>query len=186
METNEKIMREALKGAEKKLEEASLEQMHARVRRIKEKLEEHGMDINAAFSYPKSSSYDYQSAVSTCKYAHSIVENDPEHPHFCMPNKPHYVIMRKDVGANFEKKAQEYAAQFITDFVNKMVAKIKEHYGNVTIASAHYAGTADPFVSSLLQITDTEGNQYKYNTICIINISKLGKLFNQWPTRKVK
>ena len=45
--------------------------------------------------------------------------------------------------------------------------------------------TGDCWNYSLLEITTEEGNIEVWKTRMIINISKLGKMFNQFPTRKV-
>ena len=44
----------------------------------------------------------------------------------------------------------------------------------------------NPFDASVVKVTTVDGSSFKLSTKTIINFSKLGKLFNQFPTRKVK
>ena len=71
-------------------------------------------------------------------------------------------------------------AEFEYDkFVTKMVRKI----GDIKTASLfgeHIWGY------SILTVTFEDNRQEKWRTQQIVNVSKLGKLFNQWPSRKIK
>lgn len=73
----------------------------------------------------------------------------------------------------------EKAASFeFTQYVAKLTGKI----GETTAASIN----ASPLWNgSILTITKPDGSVETWKTTMIINCSSLGKLFNQWPTRRV-
>ena len=91
---------------------------------------------------------------------------------------------------DFRKPSQELQHRFIVEaeqataaefdsFVTKLTAKIGE-----CTSCQHSAGATWSF--SILTITKPNGKVERWQTQQIINVSKLGKLFNQWPTRKLK
>jgi hypothetical protein len=79
----------------------------------------------------------------------------------------------------FITRAKEDAAAQYDSYVQKLIGKI----GEVTAASLdgdHVWGF------SYLTVTLPNGKKEVWKTQMIVNISKLGKLFNQFPTRKMK
>lgn len=79
----------------------------------------------------------------------------------------------------FVKQAREAAAAQYEAFVAKLIHKV----GDVTEASLsgnHVWG------HSILTVTKPDGTVERWKTQTIVNVSKLGTVFNQWPTRKVK
>jgi hypothetical protein len=71
------------------------------------------------------------------------------------------------------------AAASCRAWINKLIAKI----GPKAIASANVTGSL--WTGSTLRVTFEDGSAEVWTTKCIVNVSSLGKLFNQWPTRKV-
>lgn len=78
----------------------------------------------------------------------------------------------------FVNMAQTDAAAQYDSFVAKLVAKIGEASTAVLVGNHVWS-------SSILTVETPNGTQ-NWKTQQIVNVSKLGKLFNQWPTRKVK
>lgn len=66
----------------------------------------------------------------------------------------------------------------IESYLVKMSKKIGKE-----IMEARYEGNL--WQSSILHITTPDGVE-KWKTMCIVNVSCLGTLFNQWPSRKIK
>ena len=64
------------------------------------------------------------------------------------------------------------------DYITKLENKI-----GVTVKTATLVGNL--WSGSILTVATTEGTQ-RWNTKIIINQSKYGKLFNQFPSRKLK
>ena len=94
------------------------------------------------------------------------------------PGSPSFADMSTTLCAKFITEAKENAAVQYDAFVAKLNSKI----GAVTAAELtgnHVWGY------SFLTVTKTTGTEI-WKTQMIINVSKLGKLFNQFPTRKVK
>jgi len=94
-------------------------------------------------------------------------------------NDPEIIRISDDLVARFIKIAKEDAAIQYDEFVAKLVIKI----GKVTDATL-FGNHVWSF--SILTVTKEDGSIEKWKTQMIVNISKLGKLFNQWPTRKMK
>lgn len=78
----------------------------------------------------------------------------------------------------FIEQARLDAAAQYDAFVAKLVHKVGPH-SSATLEGNHVWG------HSILTVTTPTGVQ-RWKTQMIVNVSKLGKLFNQWPSRKVK
>ncbi|MNE44768.1 hypothetical protein D3C80_1390130 [compost metagenome] len=81
--------------------------------------------------------------------------------------------------ALFVKQAQENASAQYDAFIAKLEAKIGEVTAAI-LSGEHVWG------HSILTVTKADGTTEKWKTQMIVNVSVLGNLFNQWPTRKVK
>lgn len=80
--------------------------------------------------------------------------------------------------ARFIDEAMENAAQQYDMFVGKLISKIGVAESAV-LHGNHIWGYS-------FLVVMVEGEQQIWKTQMIVNVSKLGKLFNQFPTRKVK
>jgi Asp-tRNA(Asn)/Glu-tRNA(Gln) amidotransferase A subunit family amidase len=80
--------------------------------------------------------------------------------------------------ARFIDGAKVDAAAQYDAFVAKLTQKIGE-CDSAVLSGNHVWG------QSILTVTKGESSE-RWKTQMIVNVSKLGKLFNQWPTRKVK
>jgi hypothetical protein len=81
--------------------------------------------------------------------------------------------------ANFISCAKKDAAAQYDAFVEKLVAKVGDVTA-ATLAGCHVWG------HSVLTVVTAAGESQRWQTQMIMNVSCLGKLFNQWPTRKLK
>jgi len=72
---------------------------------------------------------------------------------------------------------REQAAQSFDAYVAKLEGKVGEH------VAAEYTGNL--WSMSTIVVTKAGGDVERWNTQQILNVSVLGKLFNQWPTRRV-
>lgn len=81
--------------------------------------------------------------------------------------------------AKFIAEARDNAAVQYDAFVRKLVQKIGD-VKDAVLRGNHV------WSYSLLTVTKTNGTVECWKTQQIINVSKLGKVFNQWPTRKQK
>jgi hypothetical protein len=65
------------------------------------------------------------------------------------------------------------------------VAKMNQKT-NWPVAAVFRWGVGDVWGRSDLKVTLKDGSTEVWRTQVIVNVSKLGKLFNQWPSRRVK
>lgn len=73
---------------------------------------------------------------------------------------------------------REQASLNFDAYVAKLEGKVGEH------VAAEYTGRL--WQESFIKVTKADGSVQNWKTQMIINISVLGNLFNQWPTRMVK
>lgn len=83
--------------------------------------------------------------------------------------------------ASFLKETEESASLEFDKYVAKMISKI----GEVESAELKSIFDNDIWGYSFLNVVK-DGEAMSWKTQQIINVSKLGKMFNQWPTRKMK
>ena len=93
-------------------------------------------------------------------------------------NDPVPVKMDREEIARFIKNSKEEAAAQYDAFVAKLIRKIG------VVETAELTGN-HVWSYSYLNVTKADGTKESWKTQMIVNVSKLGKLFNQWPTRKV-
>lgn len=95
------------------------------------------------------------------------------------PGEPNIRVKADDLEHRFVEQSKEMAALEYDAFVAKLVSKAGEAE-SAELKGNHVWG------SSVLSVTKKGGAQEHWKTQMILNVSKLGKLFNQFPTRKVK
>lgn len=97
------------------------------------------------------------------------------------PSDPVEIVERDDkaidrfIAMNGEMAAAQYDA-----FVVKLVGKVGERAVNAKLTGEHVWG------DSILTVEMADATVERWRTRQIVNVSKLGLLFNQWPTRKMK
>lgn len=84
-----------------------------------------------------------------------------------------------DAEQKFIDDAKRDAAEQYDLFVGKLESKIGPVV-DAKLQGSHVWGY------SILTVTKPDNTIEKWKTQQIVNVSKLGKLFNQWPTRKIK
>lgn len=95
----------------------------------------------------------------------------------CM-NEPEIVVEREDAEPRRRAAAKAEADAQVDSYLFKMAAKIGKD-----IASASTNGCIWDFAT--LKVVCVDGEEQTWKTNCILNQSVYGKLFNQWPTRRV-
>lgn len=141
-------------------------------------LEEAYFDIDKAAPHPhgRMSRADYKKAAAKRSLFWAICI--PRYSSYKM-NDPHYVNIDPGKEKKFIQDAREDAAYQYDAFVAKLVNKI----GEVTKASLDGNHV---WSYSILTIEKPDGTTQRWKTQMIINVSKYGKLFNQFPTRMMK
>ncbi len=93
-------------------------------------------------------------------------------------DQPSYVELHVGRLLNFYKRVEQEASETFTAYVNKLTSKIGE-------TSAASINDSPLWNGSILTVTLSDGTVQRWKTTMIINVSCLGKLFNQWPTRRI-
>jgi hypothetical protein len=96
----------------------------------------------------------------------------------CAPY-PEFADMSAEKGEKFVQEARENAAFQYEAYVAKLNKKIGPAK-SASLTGNHVWGY------SFLTVVTESGETQIWKTQMIVNVSKLGKLFNQFPTRKVK
>lgn len=149
------------------------------VKMVEDTLNEHGGDRQAAFPYPSSSMgrNDYMRAKSRYQLAHALTVSIKAGSRSMRDPDP--AVMDQERIQRFYKQTQDEASAQFDSYVAKLTAKV----GEVTAAQLH----GDHVWSySVLHVTTVAGDFQVWKTQRIVNFSKLGKVFNQYPTRQVK
>jgi hypothetical protein len=136
-----------------------------------------GNDLNIAAPFPNSmkcSREEYLTKISKYQLFSALCKGREATSRH---GQPHLVDVNQERVARFIKSAQEDAAAQYEAFVAKLVRKIGD-VQTATLVGNHV------WAYSHLTVTKN-GVQETWKTQQIVNVSKLGKLFNQWPTRKI-
>lgn len=155
-------------------EEKARELIHS----VRTKLEANGWDLDKAA--PRPEYHDYGKEYFTKKSNRTIMERltnwvDAAH----LPGTPLIVKMTAELEYEFIESVKRDAAAQYEMFVAKLVHKI----GEATEATLDGSSV---WSHSYLDIVKPNGVKEIWKTRLITNVSKHGKFFNQWPTRKVK
>lgn len=94
-------------------------------------------------------------------------------------NGPQIADVCPELVERFVENSKRDAGLQYDAFVQKLVSKVGE------ATAAEIAGN-HVWSRSTLTVTHPDGTTTRWRTQMIVNVSKLGLLFNQWPTRKVK
>lgn len=165
----EPLRAEALKRAEQEARKT--------VENVKTRLKSHNMDRQAYAPYPDGKIPAIEFMVYLRRY--NLVRTLTKALKSCgFMNAPEPCEMNSNGIAKFVKQAIENADFEYTGFICKMVGKIGA-CENATLTGSHVWGF------SILAVTKGDVVEH-WKTQQIVNVSKLGTMFNQWPSRKVK
>lgn len=149
--------------------------------KVREDLLAHGWDINAAAPYPwRKDGY----AADAARHKHNtysrLTQSDPAkgYQRNGMNNEPRFVVMSDTGVARFVEDAERNAALYYDAFIVKMVAKVGE-CDSAEISGSHV------WSHSILTVTKGASVE-RWKTQQIVNTSKLGLRFPQWPSRLMK
>jgi len=105
------------------------------------------------------------------------------------PQEYKRVSRKKEISKKIESDAKAYAKNACDSFACKIVVKteqeISSRKSSEKIVSTNYQGSINPWDGGKV-IVKTDKSEYVWNTRVILNFSKHGTPFNQWPTRLQK
>jgi hypothetical protein len=151
------------------------------IAKVLEALAEAGWDAEKAAPYPRSTKMgqlEYIAKRQKYQLFRNFTANDDKKNSYRHMGDPEFRIQSDRLEERFIKNAREDAAAQYDMFVAKLVKKIG-HCDTATLTGNHVWGW------SFLTVTKGSDKEV-WKTQQIVNQSKLGKLFNQWPSRKVK
>lgn len=163
---------------EKAMERAEVEAKKI-VEKVRAELKAAGNDLEVCAPYPDSG--------KLCGAAyHSALGKYRLFRHLCKSRKgsrsmrePNFADVDSNYVAKYIKDAKTAAAFQYDAFIVKLCLKIGDCVG-ATITGEHVWGR------SQLRVAKMTGPTEVWMTQQIVNCSKLGLLFNQWPSRKIK
>ena len=145
-------------------------------------------DINAAYPYPydragRMPRNEYERAKAQRALAESLTVRDESKRASYKINDPYFVVADDGRAGDFVQFSMLEAGMQFDAYVNKLTKKVEE-LGPVV--SAEITEHAPLWCHSVLTCTHESGEVSRWKTKQIVNVSKLGKLFNQWPTHRIK
>lgn len=140
-----------------------------------------GDDRNLYAPYPSSrlnlDRATHQSMLGRYTFIHRITK--ARGTGYTRPGEPDYADRNDEGVARFIADCQEMAAIQYDEFIVKLVGKVGE-VSDAVLQGSHV------WSHSILTVTKPDGSLQSWKTMQIINISKLGLVFPQWPTRLMK
>ena len=193
MKTLHDIVTEALKPYTDKITELFSELWDNTYEMVERKMDEVDGIYNQAFPFPdgRQSRADYKQAVSLRSEARKFI--DWESGSGPSRTKIYQMLTGQLLEAKKHEWVTENVNNLITTYVGKMVNKLVTHesgFGreaadwDFSEATAEYTGVS-PWNGSTLKISHPTGGDRTLTTKIILNVSPLGTLFNQFPTRFV-
>jgi hypothetical protein len=147
---------------------------------VLKRLEEAGWDIAKVAPRASPQVHGYGNAYHQAASLHTLYSSvTASAVRRVFPTDPDIRKASPEAEARFIKGARHDAAVAYVGFVAKLVMKIG------TVDSASLVGS-HVWGYSVLTVAKADGSVERWKTQQIVNVSKLGKLFNQWPSRKVK
>lgn len=148
---------------------------------VRNKLAAHDGDFNAAYPYPHGSDRNYKYIIYTRNEARSLMIPDASRPHKSyIHNSPYYMVMDDESCSKYIKMQKQMASEQFDLYVAKLSGKVGT-CDNAELTRAYRGVWGD----SLLTVQKGEIIE-RWRTQHILNRSKLGLWFNQFPTRLLK
>jgi hypothetical protein len=148
------------------------------VENIRKRLSEANWDANVVAPYPSSVTAHYQMSVGFYHLVRQITKSSSKNG--CRyQDDPEPVFMNSSGIKKFVAMAEKNANDQYDAFIKKLNSKVGDCISAV-LEGNHVWGY------SFLTIENSDGSTEIWKTQMIVNVSKLGKIFNQFPTRKSK
>jgi hypothetical protein len=155
------------------------ERLRQQVDALAAKLAENGMDLEIVAPYPKSNigRNAYIAAVELRNFATKYFKSTATYGRGM--HDPNIVARVDDAKLEeiLEASAKKATEMHFDGYIIKLAGKIGK-----TIAEAELVGGL--WNDSVLTIKAVDGEVQVWHTHCIWNVSCLGRIFNQWPTRR--
>ncbi len=120
----------------------------------------------------------YKMAQAKRDFYTSITVAHPDAPRRIRNTDPRPVIASDERISIVLNRVEREAGEQFDAYIGKLTVKVGE-----TIAAS--INDSPLWNGSVLTVTKPDGTTEQWKTKMIINVSSLGKLFNQWPTRRI-
>lgn len=149
---------------------------------VRAALEAVNMDLDVFAPYPRGtlSRPAYAAAIQRRTQATMMTVPDEGGARCQRHTDPHYRRFTDKSCADYLAMARAQASADFDAFVTKLEARVGAH----NACDAVFGDNV--WAYSIITVTATDGTVTRWKTQQIVNVSKLGKVFNQWPTRPVK
>lgn len=134
-------------------------------------------DLNVIAPFPKGTDANYKEMKMMRSWYESLTTRVNPQPSY-KPCDPNIRIASDSAKMRLIDNAVKDAELNYLDYITKLENKIGATVKTATLVGNLWSG-------SILTVATTEGTQ-QWNTKIIINQSKYGKLFNQFPSRRLK
>jgi hypothetical protein len=154
------------------------------LRQQRSNLAQAGWDLNAVAPNPNSwntSKKAYRTAKNLRSWYNQNFYPDPARKpasYTVQPPPPCYVIERAEAEPQTRRRARQEANQLFDAFLYKMAGKIGTPITRAALSGVIWDGCT-------VEVATATGETQIWTTKCILNQSVYGKLFNQWPTRRI-
>lgn len=190
MKTTLQHITEALAGVYDLLRGEYKRQLIAQRDEIYAQLETDEWNKNKSFDYPYGamSRVDYAKAVARYNLCSKYAETDAvKHPFSVSGghNAPHYVTKKPNTAAMLQQQADKMARAALDGYCLKLTGKVEKLLDmESSVIEVKYSGNKyDPWGFSHIEVYTDHQERQVWQTKMIVNVSCLGKVFNQWPTR---
>lgn len=96
------------------------------------------------------------------------------------------MAIRPDIDDILRREAKAVADDTVAAFAAKLAGKVDRERAEGTTVVGVTSTTIDRWSSGTTVVRLSDGSEQEWHTQVIVNQSCLGKLFNQWPTRRVR
>lgn len=159
-------------------------QLTEQANRVLRELEEDGWDAQKRYAFPTGTYSRRQYVEGRARYElmTRLTDGQKASRSFFDPNlrKP-----KTDIAERIAEQAAKLAKDALEGYCLKLAGKITALLDDgATVKAVTYEGGLDPWGYSHV-VVDASDRPQRWRTRMIINVSCLGKLFNQWPTRLI-
>lgn len=95
-------------------------------------------------------------------------------------------VIRPDIDEVLKREAQRVAEDTVAAFAAKLAGKVDREKAEGATVTGVASTTIDRWSSGTTVVRLSDGSEQEWHTQVIVNQSCRGKLFNQWPTRRVR
>jgi hypothetical protein len=96
------------------------------------------------------------------------------------------MVVRPDIDEVLKREALRTAEDTVAAFAAKLAGKVDREKAEGAAVVSVASTTIDRWSSGTTVVRLSDGSTQEWHTQVIVNQSCLGKLFNQWPTRRVR